>query len=385
MHSDSRCLALVGDAFGGRGGIAQYNRDFLGALANSGLMSSITVLPRRAPDPVVLPPGITQAAPHLGRIGYVQSALRGTLGRPVQMVFCGHLYMAPLALWVARWHRAKLIVQMHGIEAWQRPSRLQQHAVEAADLVLCVSRYTRARVIEWAAIAPDRVRVLPDTVGEAFTPGDGGALRRSWGLEDKRVLLTVGRMDAREGYKGHDRVIAALPQLLAAGHDIAYVVVGDGDDRARLQNLAAERGVAERVRFVGAIGDDVLVDAYRMANLFVMPSSGEGFGIAFLEAMACGTPALGLSAGGAVDALADGEFGALASEAEFASVLARLLGSPKPDPQALAATVRARFGYAAFSRQVRDIMTPVLRDNAEPTAPVYKADLSEQLSMRSIN
>ena len=66
-------------------------------------------------------------------------------------------------------------------------------------------------------------------------------------------------------------------------------------------------------------------------------------------------------------------------------MLARLLGSPKPDPQALAATVRARFGYAAFSRQVRDIMTPVLRDNAEPAAPVYKADLSEQLSMRSIN
>ncbi len=381
----AKCLALVGDAFGGRGGIAQYNRDFLGALANSGLVSSITVVPRRAPDPVVLPPGITQAPPHFGRIGYVQSALRGTLGRPVQMVFCGHLYMAPLAMWVARWHRAKLIVQMHGIEAWQRPSLLQQHAVEAADLVLCVSRYTRARLIEWAAIAPERVRVLPNTVGEAFAPGDGSALRLAWGLQDKLVLLTVGRMDAREGYKGHDRVIAALPQLLAAGHDIVYVVVGDGDDRARLQNIAAERAVAERVRFVGMLGPDALIDAYRMADLFVMPSNGEGFGIAFLEAMACGTPALGLAAGGAVDALAEGELGTMASEADFVSVLARLLVTPKPDPQALAVAVRARFGYAAFSRQVRDILVPVLRDNAEATAPVYKADLSEQHSMRSIN
>ena len=143
------------------------------------------------------------------------------------------------------------------------------------------------------------------------------------------MLLTVGRMDAREGYKGHDRVIAALPQLLAAGHDIVYIVVGEGDDRTRLQNLAAERGLAERVRFVGAIGEDVLVDAYRMADLFVMPSSGEGFGIAFLEAMACGTPALGLAAGGAVDALADGEFGTMASETEFAVVLARLLAAPR--------------------------------------------------------
>jgi phosphatidylinositol alpha-1,6-mannosyltransferase len=258
---------------------------------------------------------------------------------------------------------------MHGIESWPRPGPLQQRAAEAADLILCVSRYTRARVTEWASIAPERVLVLPNTVGEAFTPGDGTALRRAWGLQRKRVLLTVGRMDAREGYKGHDRVIAALPQLLAAGHDVVYGVAGEGDDRARLQNLAAGRGVAERVRFVGAPGRDVLVDAYRMADLFVMPSSGEGFGIAFLEAMACGTPALGLAARGAVDALADGEFGTLASEAEFASVMARLLVTPKPDPQALAAAVRSRFGYAAFARQVRDILAHVLRDGAGSTTP----------------
>ena len=377
------CLALVGDAFGGRGGIAQYNRDFLSALADSDLVSSVSILPRRAPDPFALPLGISQAAPHLGRAAYIQAALRGALDRRVDMVFCGHLYMAPLALLIARWHRAKLIVQMHGIEAWPRPSLLQQRAVEAADLILCVSRYTRARVIEWAAIAPERLLVLPNTVVEAFAPGDGSPLRRAWGLQGNRVLLTVGRMDAREGYKGHDRVIAALPQLLAAGHDIVYIV--EGDDRARLQNLANERGLAERVRFVGVLDQAVLVDAYRMADLFVMPSSGEGFGIAFLEAMACGTPALGLATGGAVDALADGEFGTLASETEFAPMLAELLGNPKRDPQALAAAVRSRFGYAAFSRQVRDILAPVLRDNAEPTAPAYEAGLYEQLSMRSIN
>jgi phosphatidylinositol alpha-1,6-mannosyltransferase len=258
---------------------------------------------------------------------------------------------------------------MHGIEAWPRPGRLQQRAVEAADLILCVSRYTRARVIEWAAIAPERVLVLPNTVAEAFMPGDGSALRESWGLQNKLVLLTVGRMDAREGYKGHDRVIAALPQLLAAGRDIVYVVVGEGDDRSRLQNLAAEQDVTEHVRFVGGLDQAVLVDAYRMADLFVMPSSGEGFGIVFLEAMACGTPALGLAAGGAVDALSDGELGTMASETEFGQVLARLLASPKPDPLALAAEVRSRFGYAAFSIQVSNILARFLRANAGPNVP----------------
>jgi phosphatidylinositol alpha-1,6-mannosyltransferase len=240
-------------------------------------------------------------------------------------------------------------------------------------------------VIEWAAIAPERVLVLPNTVGEAFTPGDGGALRRSWGLQDKRVLLTVGRMDARERYKGHDRVIATLPQLLAAGQDIVYVAAGDGDDRARLQNHAAERGVADRVSFVGVFGQDVLADVYRMADLFVMPSSGEGFGIAFLEAMACGTPALGLAAGGAVDALADGELGTMASEAEFAPVLARLLATRKPDPHALSAAVRARFGRVAFVGQVANIMARTMPAAKELTMPGSGAGSARSASMRSVN
>jgi phosphatidylinositol alpha-1,6-mannosyltransferase len=123
---------------------------------------------------------------------------------------------------------------------------------------------------------------------------------------------------------------------------------------------------AECVDFVGVFGQDVLVDAYRKAGLFVMPSSGEGFGIAFLEAMACGTPALGLAAGGAVDALADGESGTMAPETEFAP-LAGPLAIAKQDPHALAAAVQSRFGYDAFSRQVANILTRILRASAKPT------------------
>jgi phosphatidylinositol alpha-1,6-mannosyltransferase len=342
-------MALVTDAFGGHGGMAQYNRDFFAALVSCGVASSIVVIPRYASNEVVTPAMVRQIAPRAGRAFYVVAAIREALLRRIDAVFCGHLFTAPLALLVARLKQAKLIIQMHGIEAWKRPTPLCRAAVEAADLVLCVSRYTRAQVLNWAAIAPERVVVLPNTVGANFTPGDGSSLRTAWRLQGKRVLLSVGRMTAQERYKGHDRVIRAMPQLLEIGHDLVYVIVGEGDDRERLQTLADQEGVADRIRFMGALDPATLVDAYRMADLFVMPSTGEGFGIVFLEAMACGTPALGLEVAGTADALADGELGVLTCEANLASTLSRLLRGSKPDPRSLAAAAVRRFGPEPFA------------------------------------
>jgi phosphatidylinositol alpha-1,6-mannosyltransferase len=228
--------------------------------------------------------------------------------------------------------------------------------------VLSVSRHTRAAVLAWADIPPERVVVVPNTVGDLYTPGDSSALRAAFGLAGNRVLLTVGRLDARERYKGHDRVIAAIPELVAGGNDIAYVVIGEGDDHSRLSEVARGVGVAERVRFVGFVAPETLVEAYRMADLFVMPSTGEGFGIAFLEAMACGTPALGLAVGGACDALADGELGTmLGREEDLAIAIDRLLADPPSDAQALAGRTRERFGRDAFtSRLLRAIETVCL-------------------------
>src|SRR5690242_1742631 len=118
MKPSPSMLALVTDAFGGRGGIAQYNRDFLGALANTGAVSAITIVPRNAPDPYLLPERIEQTMARSRRVSYALGALRTALSRPFDLIFCGHLFMAPLAALVARLKGSKLIVQTHGIEAW---------------------------------------------------------------------------------------------------------------------------------------------------------------------------------------------------------------------------------------------------------------------------
>jgi phosphatidyl-myo-inositol dimannoside synthase len=356
-------LAIVTDAFGGRGGIAQYNRDFLEALAEAGIMSSITVLPRHTPDPPRPPRTIDQMPARSGRLAYSVGALRSALLRPVDLVFCGHLFMAPLAALIARLKAAKLIVQTHGIEAWPRPSRLQREALESADLLLCVSRYTRGVVLSWAAIEPERVLVVPNTFKTMFAPGENSQTRAVLGMENKRILLTVARMDASQQYKGQDRVISAIPYVLAQGHDVQYFVVGEGDDRTRLESLASKMGVSDRVRFFGAVKLQDLTNLYRAADLFVMPSTGEGFGIAFLEAMTSGTPVLGLDIAGARDALADGELGTIVSEHELPAAIVRLLAKPKPDPVALAGAACTRFGREKFAACVRAAFNRLIETN----------------------
>lgn len=350
MSAPLNVLALVTDAWGGRGGIAQYNRDFLESLSRAPGVGTFTVLPRAAPDVFATPANVVQSAPRGGVAAYVAAALATALTRRVDVVFCGHVFMAPLALIVARLKRARLVVQAHGVEVWGKPARLRRTAVEAADAVLCVSRHTRSSIAAWAAMPPERLIVVPNTVGEAYTPGDGRALRASLGLDGKRVLLTVGRMAADEQQKGHDRVIGILPQLVRTGHDAAYVVIGEGDDRPRLEALAATLGVGERLVFLGAAPQATAVEAYQMADLFMMPSKQEGFGIAFVEAMACGTPAIGLPVGGTADALADGALGRLANEDDLARDVAAALDAPRPDRKILADAVRQRFGRDAFDR-----------------------------------
>jgi phosphatidylinositol alpha-1,6-mannosyltransferase len=130
------------------------------------------------------------------------------------------------------------------------------------------------------------------------------------------------------------------------------LVVGEGADRARLEALARDAGVSDRVLFLGAVGLQSLIETYRMADLFVMPSTGEGFGVAFLEAMASGTPALGLNVAGARDALADGQLGTAVPESEFLATIAQLLDSAKPSSCALAEATHFRFGRKPFANSV---------------------------------
>jgi phosphatidylinositol alpha-1,6-mannosyltransferase len=311
-RSSLRILALVTDAFGGLGGIAQYNRDFLTALAACEGVGDVIALPRAvASDPGKLPARLRQLDPVSGKLAYSLAVLwTAQTERPIDVVFCGHLFMVPLAAIVAKRLRARLWVQVHGTDAWQELPRPFSLSLESASLVTSVSRYTRRRLLQWARIDPAHVKVLPNTVDSRFRPGARPAyLVQRHGVAGKKLLLTVSRLAASEQMKGHDRVIRVLPGVLREHPDAIYLVVGEGDDRPRLEALAAQSGVADRVIFVGRVESSELPDYLRLADLFVMPSTCEGFGIAFLEATASGISVIGGNKDGSLDPLADGILG----------------------------------------------------------------------------
>jgi phosphatidyl-myo-inositol dimannoside synthase len=350
-------LALVTDAFGGSGGIAQYNRDLIKALADVPGADRIVVLPRFGDgNGAALPRGVRQLKAQRGRLSYSLAALRAAaiLG-PFDFVFCGHVHLAPLGGALAAMLRVPLWLQLHGEEAWRQMRRAERWSAERARLITAVSRHTRRRFLSLAAVAPECVRVLPNTVDGGFAPGAKSAtLLDRYGLRGKRVLLTVGRLDPSERRKGHDRVIRALPAIVQAVPNAVYLIAGHGDDRARLQALAQSLDVAGHVVFTGRVAPDELPLLYRLADLFVMPSTQEGFGIVFLEAAASGLRAIGGNADGSTDALADGMIGA-AIDPNDADALIRAirdgLDGDGPDPSAV-----GRFRFENFAAQVRDLV-----------------------------
>jgi len=349
----ARILALVVDCYGSQGGIARYNQDLFEALAEGG-GAEILVLPRLGESTsLVLPAGIRQARATFGRLGFVLGALAAAWReRPLDIVFCGHVFMAPLALWLARLSGARCWMQAHGTDVWTDRRPGVRRAIESADMVTTVSRYTRQSLLGWTDLAPERVRVLPDTMRDIFTPGTPAQdLRAGLALGPGPLLLTVGRLAASERYKGHEQIFAALPALRVRFPNLVHVVVGDGDDRQRLEARAAElAGDSNAVRFLGFVPDADLPDLYRLADLYVMPSSQEGFGIVYLEAAACGLRVLGGLGAGSGDAIPDEAIGLRVDPADREALVAaitRLLGQGRVDPRAIDPYRRPRFTVAA--------------------------------------
>lgn len=297
-----------------------------------------------------------------GRLRFLFGSVAGALR--ADLVLLDHIRLLPLAVLIRIVRpRIPIVMFAHGIEVWGDPASPRRVRLErtmlrwAVDRVACVSRYTVGRMAAAYGLPPERFRLLPNAVTVrgvgAWAPPDA-----SEGV----TVLTVTRLDARERYKNVDTVVKAVAALRAELPRLRLEVVGDGTLRPELEALAASEGLGGAVAFLGRVGEEDLAAAYRRASLFALPSTKEGFGIAYLEAWLWGLPVIGSDEGAAPEVIADGTDGLLVPGGDVAALSAaiRRLATDPDLRRRLAEAGRAKVGtlYSqdAFARNLNAIL-----------------------------
>ncbi len=331
---------------GGRDGISEMTRQWVRVLeSRAGRdVAAIDVWSlddRTRPDALAgVAAGFRTA--HGRRLRFASFALReATAPATNTLVVVMHLQLLPVALPLV-WRGARLVVILMGIEAWKPLRLLERAALRRAWKVAAISTHTADR---FRRGNPD-LRDIPIAI---CRPGAPMMAHSSNERLAERYALIVARMSASERYKGHDSLIELWPRVRQAVPGARLVIAGDGDDADRLRRKASHL-CPDGIAFVGRIGDSHLAALYRDAACFVMPSTDEGFGLVYLEAMAASTPCI--AAHGAPEEIindgADGVIVDAGNREALLDALVRLLTDQ---------SLRARMAAAAAAR-VRDEFSP---------------------------
>jgi phosphatidylinositol alpha-1,6-mannosyltransferase len=285
-------------------------------------------------------------------------ALGLAITRRFTAIHAGRALPEGLVAWaVARLTRHPVVIYAHGEEltTWGRGGKYQAmaFALRHADHVIANSEYTRDE-LKKMGVAEARISLIyPGVDIERFRPGLAcDDLKRGIGLKTgQKLIFSVGRLSRRKGF---DMVVRSLPELNKRGLNVRYALAGIGEDRDYLAGLARELGVADQVNLLGHVSSGDLPRWYNACDVFAMPNreingDTEGFGMVFIEAAACGKPAIAGASGGTGAAVIDRITGRRVSGNELAEV-AGALDEVLNDP-----ALAKAWGDAALERVRREL------------------------------
>lgn len=269
-----------------------------------------------------------RALPHAAQLAVLNARAVGEALRfKPHVTLSMHVVTSPAAIAIKRALGVPVAQYFHGEEIGARP-QLAALAAAQSDVAIAVSRYT-ADLVRARSAASAYMTIIPNGV---WAPADATPE-----AAERPTFLTVARIQER--YKGHDVLVRALALVRAKVPDVQWVVLGDGSLRGEIEVLARSYGVADSIRFLGAVSDEQRDAWLRRTHLLAMPSrlpaggfGGEGFGIAYLEAGAYGKPVVAGNVGGALDAVLDGVTGLLVDPLDqlvVAEAIVRLLRDPE--------------------------------------------------------
>lgn len=352
MHRSQRIqpgrrIVLLLPGLAANGGIQRHNRMLCRELTHYARRSRLRLEVVSLHDPAGWHDADLLARPLTGCAGNKMrfvGHLICALSRPYALCVLGHIDFGGLVrpFQILR-PQAPLVAQTYGVEVWRRRSPAQRQALGAARAVWTISNYTAEQLTAVQGVERGRVEVFPIPLDQGFAAGLA-AWNVSGAAPRHTHLLTVARLGASEEGKGIDQVIAALPAVRARVPDLTYTIIGEGDDLPRLKALAATHGVLPLVHFAGRVSDADLHAYLHGADLFVMPSRKEGFGIVFVEAMAHGVPVIAGAHAGSPEVVPHGETGLLVRNDDregLVDAIGRLLADP---------ALRRRMGEAGRRR-----------------------------------
>ncbi len=284
-----------------------------------------------------------------------------------QRVILGHINLALFGLILKKIHpKTKVYMVAHGIEVWGKLSGMKKRILSKCDVILAVSHFTKEQLIKTNGIEAEKIQIFYNTIDPFFHYPTHFQkplqLVKRYNIgENDKTILTLTRLAFTEKYKGYDKVIDVMPEIVAKYPNAKYLIAGKPDERekARLKELIAARNLEKHVFLIGFIAEEEITDHYQLADLFIMPSRKEGFGIVFIEAMACGLPVIAGNQDGSVDALKNGELGLLINPEnrnEIIDTLCKVLDSNSytiSQKQQLQNAVTNYFGFPQFYKSLK--------------------------------
>ena len=289
----------------------------------------------------------------------IESFLKFMFYKP-DFILCNHVNFTPLAYFYKKIFKANYGFIAYGIEVWNLKNHL---GLTNTNFIVSLSRYTKNKILENNKNFNFDIQIInPAVETEKFKPlNSREEVLAKYNLpSDQKIILTICRFDKSEKYKGYDKVIETLPKVLDKIRNIIYVLVGEGNDIDDLNMLIEELNLKEKVYFLGSIKNDLIPQILSIADVFVMPSKGEGFGIVFIEALACGVPVIAGNKDASREALLDGELGILVDPDnidEIAEAIIKVLKGEAPkhlyDKNYLRQKVIENFGFEVFKNRVK--------------------------------
>ena len=292
------------------GGIEQVNKNWLFALSSLRDKKSISFKAISAYDDIVDSKYIDEKSIEVCKsnkwifgIKAIWNAIRS------DVVIISHLNLS-LFVSIAKLisPRTKILVQIHGIEAWRELSGVQEKLLLQAHQILAVSEFTKQSILSRYSNLEHKTIVLPNSLDPIkqylIDENKGIEFRKKIGIADnQKLIITVGRIHHEEAYKGYDKTIEALHLL--KNENVVFHIIGKYDriEQQRIFELLIKYDLVGQVKLVGYVSDEELDLYYQSADLFVMPSVGEGFGLVFIDAMANGLRVIGGNKDGSVDAI----------------------------------------------------------------------------------